>query len=621
MYYWGDMLLGFDGSVDAPGFKTGWVPTATSLGIPGNDLDKPYPADFKVHKPDMLDYVGDSDYRAYYLPGSSFFAGNPDEAFQKEKQTLHTAYRGDVSDWDGDLYPEAFPDSTSFSYVKSQGGGVVYPGYNTSDAGSKNYGAARIGTNAKGNGIFEVGAGSPYSFHYPTFGLQSQVAGVMARYQLYGDIDYYIYSLFTVTYRNLVDKSVFSGLSFHLDVEYDFDLAWNRIHSGGEPGSYATFHIHKIVDVGYVPFIGNRYPNDLNFPGADPFVCVDSSTVSVVSQNIRYGTTATIGSIPRMEVYSSTINGSLKQFEADSVPNFVSYRFADKRYLNRRSDLHKNLFLSLLPDLRPSSFLSSSDALNKHLLALTTNHLQTIEHLKDVLSLLPDLVKLPEMIQKIAKGDFTVLKDLVDYITDAILRYRFTQAPTAKSIEEIVGADVRGFLDNLARSASYTIYGKNEFIFPDEQNPYQDGKLVLVTHSKVRISQDLSTAVETILMANSVGLLPTLSRIWEVLPLSFIVDWFTGMNRRLKLVDSQLAYMAFRTDLCVHSYKLVYYPSSEELAVHGLQSPYEDRPFCISTYAREKSVFMPRLRTSHYDFVGANGYNPIIAGALMWQQI
>jgi hypothetical protein len=274
-----------------------------------------------------------------------------------------------------------------------------------------------------------------------------------------------------------------------------------------------------------------------------------------------------------------------------------------------------------MDDVRPSSFLSASDALDKHLETLSTNHIQTLEHLKDVLGLLPDLVELPRMIHKIAQGDFTVLKDLIDYISDAILRYRFSQRPTYKAIEEIVGTDPLRFLDTLGKSASYTIYGENTFIFPDEQNPYRDGKLVLVTRSKVRITQDLSTLVGSILFANSVGLLPTLSRIWEIIPFSFVVDWFTSMNKRLKLLDTQLAYMAFRTDWCCHSYTLSYYPSDESLQDYGLVTYPEKNRFSVTAYEREKSVYMPRLRTSPYDFVGNRKLNALTVGAFAWQQL
>jgi hypothetical protein len=272
-----------------------------------------------------------------------------------------------------------------------------------------------------------------------------------------------------------------------------------------------------------------------------------------------------------------------------------------------------------MDDIIPSSFLSSADALNKHLEALTANHVQTLSQLDGILGLLPDLASLPSLVKKIADGNVSAIKDLIDYISDAILRYRFAQKPNARNVEEILGTDIQGFLDRLGRSTSSTIYGSFNWEFPDEQNFMEDGKLVLETRSKVRVTADASTLVESCLMANAVGLLPTLSRVWESLPFTFVVDWFIAMNKRLKLLDTQLAYMAFRTDWCLHSYKVVYYPSSEALSAYHLESYDPKEPFGISAYYRHKSVFMPRLRNSRYDFVKASGVNVITAGALAWQ--
>jgi hypothetical protein len=223
------------------------------------------------------------------------------------------------------------------------------------------------------------------------------------------------------------------------------------------------------------------------------------------------------------------------------------------------------------------------------------------------------------MLEKLSRGDLSVLKDLIDYVTGEILRYRFAQAPLKRAIDEIVGSNVPAFLKSLGKTDTYIIYGNFEYEIPHAQNPYNDGVLKLVTRSKISISQDLSTMMESILMANSVGLLPTFSRIWEIIPFSFVIDWFTGMNKRLKLVDTQLAYMAFRTNWCLHSYRLSYYPSSEALSDFGLENVDDAKPFSLSVYRREKSAYMPRLRDSRFDFLATSGPNPLTAGALAWQ--
>jgi hypothetical protein len=617
--YYGDVTLGYPFGAEHAGIRTGWIPTAECLGIPANEADRPYPVPFVVHRPDHVAYVGREDYSNYYVPGSSFFLGNTQGSdFLREHQVEHFTYRGDIQDSELDSIM-LFRTEPHLVDVVYGPGGVPIQGYRGRNSSPEypiqywgRYGR-RIGTNAKGNGIFDTPPISPYFFNPPTFDLVEHVKGLKLLFTVgSGLLTYPVFGPYTAVVTNFVDNGTTSGALFtYVDCEYDYAFIWNNTYT-------VLYHVHKRIYVRVVPYFGTNYPTDSNLPDTGPFQIEDSSTVELVHQDIPGGG-PDVGSIPRMSIVSSSINGGLIQYEADSVPNFVSYRFADKRYLDRRSDIARGIFHDLLGDIRPSSFLSSADALNKHLLALGTNHIQTLQKLGQILELLPELTKLPFMLEKLSRGDLSVLKDLIDYVTGEILRYRFAQAPLKRAIDEIVGSNVPAFLKSLGKTDTYIIYGNFEYEIPHAQNPYNDGVLKLVTRSKISISQDLSTMMESILMANSVGLLPTFSRIWEIIPFSFVIDWFTGMNKRLKLFDTQLAYMAFRTNWCLHSYRLSYYPSSEALSDFGLENVDDAKPFSLSVYRREKSAYMPRLRDSRFDFLATSGPNPLTAGALAWQ--
>jgi len=47
--------------------------------------------------------------------------------------------------------------------------------------------------------------------------------------------------------------------------------------------------------------------------------------------------------------------------------------------------------------------------------------------------------------------------------------------------------------------------------------------------------------------------LPTLSRIWEIIPFSFVADWFTHAKDRIKTVDTQILQLAFRHNYAIYS--------------------------------------------------------------------
>lgn len=617
MVYAGDNMFVFDGPEEAPGIISGWLPTADCLGIPRSDFEVSYQNVFRVQKPQQIEYDWRADERNYYATGSTFFSGFPDRTFASENGVSHTRYNGDISDLNSG-YTSYYNSERLFTYST-----MPTLGYSGLPV-SRWYGAKRIGTNLAGFGTFELVQGSPYSAAPPTFGLRNQLDSFTAAMQLNGSVSFWLHDLYFGIWDNFVDNSsIGEGLNEQiLDIEYDFHLSWNHIHELGEPGSYASFHVHKLVYFSFRSSYGTAEPNVANFPPLTVLRIDDESTVSVISSNIRYGGDASVDTIPRVSVASMSIAGSLVQPDSSSIPNFVTYRFSDKDYLNRRTDLYQKTVFNNFRDIRPSSFLSSSDALTKHLEALSSNNVENLQQLSDVLGLLPDVSGIAELVHKVARGDITAIKKLFDLISDAILRYKFAQKPTANDLQEIVGTDIDAFLKRLARTHRATITGQFDWRFPESQNFMGDGDLVLETKSKIRISSDISTLVQSCLLANSVGLLPSLARVWETLPLSFVVDWFTNMSSRLKLVDNQLLYMAFRTDWCLHSYKVIYYPSAEELARYNLYSPSSRKPFSISVYLREKSVYMPRLRESSYDFLAVtHGPSLVTAGALAFQAI
>lgn len=271
-------------------------------------------------------------------------------------------------------------------------------------------------------------------------------------------------------------------------------------------------------------------------------------------------------------------------------------------------------------ELRPSSFLAACDALDSNVEILKANHLQNLQHLKDVLSLIPDVGKLGEVTARLAKGDFTAIPLAIDAITELILQWRFQQSPLLSAYQELAPIDVRKRISDLLAPQTYTWRGKFVYQFEDD-NLMVDGKLSLVTRCKINLSFDASTALPAILAANSVGLLPNLSRLWSLVPFSFVVDWFTNESARLKAVDNQILFAtAFRVHYCVYSYELTWLIDEKELAFHNLVNLDEADPLRITLYEREVSRYMPCLRNSKHDFLRRkHGPDPITVGSLLFQ--
>jgi len=333
-------------------------------------------------------------------------------------------------------------------------------------------------------------------------------------------------------------------------------------------------------------------------------------------------TPQSVGDGIRVELLSRTqlFTQPLRQ-SVGTEPFFYAYRRQGTPHLYWLHGLMKVRTEAQMRFLRPSSFMSSADALDKQMNAFSGNLLQNLQHIKDIASLFPNPADFERLIAKAIKGDPSAIKDCLDLITQLILKYRFEIAPLLRDVEKLRKLDI-SLVEQASKVQTLTSYGQFKYVFLDSENWMHDGKLELVTRSKIRFISDPSTLMGQLLMANSVGLLPTLARIWNLLPFSFVVDWFTNMSKRLHLVDDQVLWLALRVVFATHSYKVTYYPSNEALAAYNLQHSSLGDQFGVSMYIREFTRITPRLTESPYDFLRpTSGPDPLTVGSLMWQFI
>lgn len=303
----------------------------------------------------------------------------------------------------------------------------------------------------------------------------------------------------------------------------------------------------------------------------------------------------------------------------ETEPFFYSYRRQGTPYLNELHSKLKREVEGRLKYFRPSSFMSSADALDKQMTAFSGNLLQNLQHIKDIASLFPDPAGFERLIAKAIKGDPSAIKEALDLITEYILRYRFEIAPLIRDVDKLRKLDIR-LVEQASKVQELTGYGQFKYVFTDDENFMFDGRLELVTRSKIRFISDPSTLMGQMLLANSIGLLPTFARIWNLLPFSFVVDWFTNMSKRLHLVDDQVLWLALRVVFATHSYKVSYYPSDSVLAAYNLQQTDIGDQFGVSMYVREFTRITPRLVDSPYDFLRVTkGPDPVTVGSLLWQ--
>lgn len=615
MQYINDTLFALQGNTTGyvHGIVTDPVPVYQLLGVSNLKGERTVDVSFVTERPVKDEWSRGVDWKRYgnLLGISSHLSNQIVPPANHEHGVSHPAFRGEIQDIPESLYSYSDP----VFYLDYWGSHLdLYTLRPTSAYGQ--YQAT--GLNSQGFltwNLYQDG-GSP-NLSASWFDNLMRVADFASVNTV--DIQPIYYWLFSYSY--VINTSYKRGNFWHVGLEYDFKRNFNS--GGGD--LFAIYHVKIDLDLWIVPHHGSNNPFDVNQIPETIFGVRDNSSVTLTSKGGVY----TPNDIPpsplqiRPEQRPASFSPVLQR--DDSV---LESRFFAFRRLTSRKDvnfLHRKLLFKsndTLPDLRPSAFYSASDALQKHIEVLQANHLENLSQLSGLLSILPNLTKLPRIVSKLTKGDPSAIVEAIDYITDAIIKFRFAQSPTAGDTIELVTTDVLGELRSLLQSKSYTLYGQFFWEFPETENYMGDGRLVLGTRTKIEFEVDLSSLLATYLTANSMGILPTLSRTWAVIPFSFVVDWFTNMDDRLQAVDNQLLWLCLRPKWSLHSYTISYYPSVAMLGAYGLESPNPEEPFRVTAYFREFSLIAPLLRDSRFDFLAPNhGPDPLTVGALTWQKL
>lgn len=255
--------------------------------------------------------------------------------------------------------------------------------------------------------------------------------------------------------------------------------------------------------------------------------------------------------------------------------------------------------------------MSAGDALTGS--ALTSNFLESLPELPQLVSVLGPPAKATRALMSVLGGDVSKIPTLCRELASSYLAWKY-------GIEPLKG-DVKNLQSTLSGAAFKDLSGVGEFrgsfryTFSKELHPWGDGELTLTTRSKVVIN-GLPHLASILLATGQGGVAPTLSNLWDLVPFSFVVDWFTGLSDRLRDIDNTILLAAVKPIYFVHSYTVEYSPSATELLMGGFSIRSNPR---YRYYVREISRYIPMPRDGHIDFrAGVFGKSQMMsAGALL----
>lgn len=263
---------------------------------------------------------------------------------------------------------------------------------------------------------------------------------------------------------------------------------------------------------------------------------------------------------------------------------------------------------------RPSAMYSYADAIS-HYRHLATNYIEVIVEAKELFELVPGVIDLVKTLYLGPKDDIAdVGLKLGDFFSSYELMSRFGWDPILSN-----GQELSSKLDSIGNAlrtlqSPKTLHGK--FTWSGEVAQY--GPVSLTTRSKVRLRGASDEFLIRTLQLDALGLLPRSSNLWDLVPWSWFVDYFTNLSSRYDVIDSVVLGLMWGLDFAVHSFTVTT-PLGDTILEQNGVSPIGEDP-TLHFYARELSLLVPMMFESSIDF-GEQIHPPNkgIIASLLWQ--
>lgn len=237
-------------------------------------------------------------------------------------------------------------------------------------------------------------------------------------------------------------------------------------------------------------------------------------------------------------VLSRPIGGST--LCTDTLQRWYRFRLPDNTVLSptRIAEHIDSIIRQLIPGTYPVDELPYGD------LAMEASE-KTLATAVNVIALLKDLRKPLELVPKLKQ--LTKLKT----IANNYLTFKYGILPTIDDLQGIVGAfmRVKPYLDKFGLSTysagcvdSCDIQG---FSYSLEQ------------HIKLAIANEDDELQALVTRLESMGTLPTFENLWDLVPFSFVVDWFVDVGSFLERVDSSLRLLRLNINYVTSSRKKI----------------------------------------------------------------
>lgn len=282
----------------------------------------------------------------------------------------------------------------------------------------------------------------------------------------------------------------------------------------------------------------------------------------------------------------------------------VSDEFFTRLQTRIRKDDHEHAFARLvddsMDDIRASSFVSTSDALEQLTTKVDSNLIEALYELPEFFAVLPDFRRLVELAQSVRKGvSVWTAFELIKWLANEDLRLVFGTIPNVGLIMQTLPDLIRA-ITRLRNLEPTPLIGRGSMSFDFPDGTFGRSKVRLVTRTKAIFNSRPTGALADCLALKSLGLLPSASSLWDIVPLSFVLDWAVDVQDRFRDVENMALVSAMSLRAMVHSYTITS-PCQGDYSQYGVVEEPE-QPLCFRYYRREVSRYVAPPRSSRFDF-------------------
>lgn len=211
--------------------------------------------------------------------------------------------------------------------------------------------------------------------------------------------------------------------------------------------------------------------------------------------------------------------------------------------------------------------VSAKDAIDNMFSTLESQHFETLSELDDLFSIV-STTQFLQSVLKVRKDPRRSMLKIMDLLTDATLVYSFGIAPTISDAKDVAAkaSSLRANFSELGKVRVGNGTKTYDLAYDSQRFPvFEKFPGAKVTaRSKVVLRMEPDSYLSALLPVRAIGLLPSLSGIWDVIPFSFLIDWFTRTGAALDLADTTAMFMVLDCMLVVNSITITYPFSSED---------------------------------------------------------